>query len=181
MTEEQKRRHGHRPQKQRKKQELPEIFFCGDPHGEFSQILSAARDYKPAAMVILGDLQPSKPLEEVLAEAMAFTEIWWIPGNHDTDSDAIYDNLWKSPSTALAGAAPLVRASYRASGLPGSGACSGGRSGCRTESRTMPRLELFCIGLGKTTRGEVDCRGVIAPLFSLPSMKTCPVSMRISL
>ena len=61
MTEEQKRRHGHRPQKQRKKQELPEIFFCGDPHGEFSQILSAARDYKPAAMVILGDLQPSKP------------------------------------------------------------------------------------------------------------------------
>ena len=54
MTEEQKRRHGHRPQKQRKKQELPEIFFCGDPHGEFSQILSAARDYKPAAMVILG-------------------------------------------------------------------------------------------------------------------------------
>ena len=70
MTEEQKRRHGHRPQKQRKKQELPEIFFCGDPHGEFSQILSAARDYKPAAMVILGDLQPSKPLEEVLAEAI---------------------------------------------------------------------------------------------------------------
>lgn len=100
MTEEQKRRHGHRPQKQRKKQELPEIFFCGDPHGEFSQILSAARDYKPAAMVILGDLQPSKPLEEVLAEAMAFTEIWWIPGNHDTDSDAIYDNLWKSPLAA---------------------------------------------------------------------------------
>ena len=64
MTEEQKRRHGHRPQKQRKKQELPEIFFCGDPHGEFSQILSAARDYKPAAMVILGDLQHQSRLRK---------------------------------------------------------------------------------------------------------------------
>ena len=79
---------------------LPEIFFCGDPHGEFSQINTAAREHKPAAMVILGDLQPPDSLEKVLEEAMAFTDIWWIPGNHDTDTDSFYDRLWKSPLAA---------------------------------------------------------------------------------
>ena len=47
-------------------------------------------------MVILGDLQPPAPLEQVLEEALCYTDIWWIPGNHDTDTDAIYDNLWRS-------------------------------------------------------------------------------------
>ena len=76
--------------------DLPNIFFCGDPHGCFDQINEAARLYRPDAMVILGDLQPSAPLQIVLEEALAYTEIWWIPGNHDTDSDEIYDNLWRS-------------------------------------------------------------------------------------
>lgn len=76
---------------------LPEIFFCGDPHGEFDHINAAAREYKPAAMVILGDLQPPGPIGEVLEEALAFTQVWWIPGNHDTDTDAFYDSLWKGP------------------------------------------------------------------------------------
>lgn len=52
--------------------------------------------YKPDAMVILGDLQPPAPLDQVLEEALACTEIWWIPGNHDTDTDEIYDYLWRS-------------------------------------------------------------------------------------
>lgn len=77
--------------------DLPEIFFCGDPHGEFSQINTAAREHKPAAMVILGDLQPPAPLDQVLEEALAYTQIWWIPGNHDTDTDGFYDSLWKGP------------------------------------------------------------------------------------
>lgn len=86
------RRH-HRSGRPRK---LPNIFFCGDPHGSFDHINEAAREYKPDAMIILGDLQPPAPLEEVLAEALKYTEIWWIPGNHDTDSDEIYDRLWRS-------------------------------------------------------------------------------------
>ncbi|MDO5531509.1 metallophosphoesterase [Sutterella sp.] len=75
---------------------LPRIFFCGDPHGSFDQINTAAREHKPDAMVILGDMQPPAPLNEVLEEALAFTQIWWIPGNHDSDTDSIYDNLWRS-------------------------------------------------------------------------------------
>ena len=100
MTEGKKRtRRRPRPRGQQKRSRpavLPEIFFCGDPHGDFTQINMAAREHHPDAMVILGDLQASAPLEEVLEEALAFTDIWWIPGNHDTDTDAIYDNIWKS-------------------------------------------------------------------------------------
>lgn len=90
-----KRRRRHRRSGRAK--DLPEIFFCGDPHGSFDHINEAARLYKPAAIIILGDLQPPGPIDEVLAEALACTEVWWIPGNHDTDSDDIYDYLWRGP------------------------------------------------------------------------------------
>ena len=64
-----------------------ETFFCGDPHGSFDHILQAAKEYRPKAMVILGDLQPPAPLHEVLADILPFVDVWWIPGNHDTDND----------------------------------------------------------------------------------------------
>ena len=83
-----KPRRGRRPRRSLPK-ELPEIFFCGDPHGEFAHINEAAREYKPKAMVILGDMQPPAPLEVILAEALKHTEIWWIPGNHDTDTGRV--------------------------------------------------------------------------------------------
>ena len=97
--------------------ELPNIFFCGDPHGEFAHINEAARLYKPDAMVILGDSQPSAPLEELLGEAMSLTDIWWIPGNHDTDTDEYFDYLWRGPlaSHNLHGRVTTVRRSFRPS------------------------------------------------------------------
>lgn len=73
-----------------------EIFFCGDPHGSFDHILQAAKEHRPKAMVILGDLQPPAPLHEVLADILSFVDVWWIPGNHDTDNDLFYDRLWRS-------------------------------------------------------------------------------------
>ena len=45
-----KRRRGRR--RQHRAKELPNIFFCGDPHGEFAHINEAARLYKPDAMVL---------------------------------------------------------------------------------------------------------------------------------
>lgn len=90
-----KRRYRHGPKTVDKKP-LPKIFFCGDPHGEFEQINWAATHFKPDAVIILGDLQPKAPLDEILAPALAVTQVWWIPGNHDSDSEEIYDRLWKS-------------------------------------------------------------------------------------
>ncbi len=73
---------------------LPKIFFCGDPHGKFDYINVAVREHRPDAIIILGDLQLPGPIEEVLGEAISLTEVWWIPGNHDSDTDEYFDRLW---------------------------------------------------------------------------------------
>lgn len=72
------------------------IFFCGDPHGHFEHIIEAVHAHRPSAIVLLGDLQPQEPLGLVLKPILDLSEVWWIHGNHDTDSDADYDNLFGS-------------------------------------------------------------------------------------
>lgn len=72
------------------------IFFCGDPHGHLEHILAATCEHHPAAIVLLGDVQPQEPLEQALNPILDLTEVWWIHGNHDTGSDADYDNLFGS-------------------------------------------------------------------------------------
>ncbi len=75
---------------------MASIFFCGDPHGRFEHVIAAVLEHRPRAVVFLGDLQPPGPLDEVMARVLDLTEIWWIPGNHDTDSDLYHDRLWRS-------------------------------------------------------------------------------------
>ena len=79
------------------KKETPLIFFCGDPHGSFDHINEAVKKWHPKAIVLLGDMQPYAPMDVVLKDAMELTEVWWIPGNHDSDSEEYYERLWKGP------------------------------------------------------------------------------------
>lgn len=72
------------------------IFFCGDTHGNFEHVIKAVQEHRPAAVVFLGDLQPQRPLDQELQPILDMTEIWWIHGNHDTDSQAGHDNLFQS-------------------------------------------------------------------------------------
>lgn len=73
-----------------------QIFFCGDVHGSFEHIIEAVSQNAPVAVILLGDIQALKPLEQELAPILNKTSVWFIPGNHDTDSDADYDNLFGS-------------------------------------------------------------------------------------
>ena len=77
-------------------QGLGQIFFCGDVHGAFKHIIDAVKAHQPAAVVLLGDIQAQRPLEQELAEILDKTEVWFIHGNHDTDSEKDYDNLFGS-------------------------------------------------------------------------------------
>ena len=43
------------------------ILYCGDHHGHFSHIITAAGMTNAGAVVLLGDLQPEAPLHLVLA------------------------------------------------------------------------------------------------------------------
>ena len=79
---------------------LGQIFFCGDVHGNFEHIIDAVKAHQPAAVVLLGDIQAQRPLEQELAEILDKTAVWFIHGNHDTDAEKDYDNLFGS---ALAG------------------------------------------------------------------------------
>ena len=56
--------------------------------------------HRPAAIVLLGDVQATRPLHDELADILALTQVAWIPGNHDADSPSDFDHLFNS---ALAG------------------------------------------------------------------------------
>ena len=74
------------------------IWFAGDTHGAFrhvvEHVLEAKRDDRlPQAIVFLGDLDCARPLHVELEEIAGLTEIFWIPGNHDSDDNAAWNNL----------------------------------------------------------------------------------------
>lgn len=72
------------------------IFICGDPHGHFSHIIDAVKDRRPNAIILLGDQEAKAPLEIELCEILTLTDIWFIHGNHDTNTETYYDNLFES-------------------------------------------------------------------------------------
>ncbi|MDZ4298789.1 MAG: metallophosphoesterase [Moraxellaceae bacterium] len=74
----------------------PKLLICGDPHGQFDHIIEAVESHQPVAIILLGDIQPKRPLDQELASILDKTQVWWIHGNHDTDSDADFDNLFNS-------------------------------------------------------------------------------------
>jgi hypothetical protein len=74
----------------------PKLMFFGDPHGDFEPVIAAVERPRPEAIVLLGDLQPRQPLHIELQPILDRTGVWFIHGNHDTDSDADYDHLWGS-------------------------------------------------------------------------------------
>jgi hypothetical protein len=115
----------------------PTLMFFGDPHGDFDPVIAAVERYRPEAIVLLGDLQPRQPLHIELQPILDRTEVWFIHGNHDTDSDADYDHLWGSElaDRNLHGRVVSI-AGYRMAGL---GASSAARSGIRDGPSRKPR------------------------------------------
>ena len=74
----------------------PKLLLFGDPHGRFEFVIRCVQKHRPKAVVLLGDIQAQRPLQLELAPILDLTEVWWIPGNHDTDSDEDHDNLFGS-------------------------------------------------------------------------------------
>lgn len=75
---------------------MPKILLCGDPHGRFDHIIQAVPAYRPDAVILLGDMTPDRPLHVELARILNLTDVWWIPGNHDTDEERFYNNVFGS-------------------------------------------------------------------------------------
>lgn len=74
----------------------PKVMFFGDPHGKFDFVIDSVQRHAPTAIVLLGDIQPQRPLHIELAPILDLTEVWFIHGNHDTDSELDHDHLFGS-------------------------------------------------------------------------------------
>lgn len=72
------------------KQAAP-ILFCGDAHGRFAHILAAAREFSKSAVVLLGDLELERPIDEELAEIAG--RVWFVHGNHDVDRPELWERI----------------------------------------------------------------------------------------
>ncbi|GAB6140369.1 metallophosphoesterase [Methylosoma difficile] len=72
------------------------ILFAGDPHGNFQPLINAVHKHQPEAVILLGDYDLDKPLEDYLGEIAEMTQIWWIAGNHDFQSPCKHRNLFQS-------------------------------------------------------------------------------------
>jgi hypothetical protein len=100
------------------KEQTNAVWFCGDPHGAFEHIIQAVHEHRPAAVILLGDMDSARPLDVELAEIEGATAVYYIPGNHDTDTDRAYDNMAGSSFVSLHGRV-LDIAGLRIAGLGG--------------------------------------------------------------
>jgi len=120
------------------------VLFCGDPHGRFSHIIEAAGQTQASAVVLLGDMEPGRLLHLELQPILE--RVWWIPGNHDSDSDELWRRVFGSEhaernihgrvvelpdGTRLAGLGGVFRESVW---YPSSSAARGGAPAFRSRS-----------------------------------------------
>jgi hypothetical protein len=94
------------------------ILFGGDPHRNFSPILRACDTLPPGTLILLGDCDCLVPLDQVFAAPLGRGwDLRWILGNHDTESEAAYDNLTRCPGDL--GLSFITIGGVRIAGLPG--------------------------------------------------------------
>lgn len=74
----------------------PKLMFFGDPHGDLEPVIAAVGRFRPEAIVLLGDIQARRPLHIELGPILDLTEVWFVHGNHDTDTVEDFDNLFGS-------------------------------------------------------------------------------------
>jgi predicted phosphodiesterase len=70
-----------------------DILFYGDPHGDFFPLFDEVRRARPDLIVILGDVGPCLPLDQVISPLdRDGIVVRWIHGNHDADSVELFDH-----------------------------------------------------------------------------------------
>ena len=73
--------------------EAHQVWFQGDPHGDFRRVVRLALERKPKLIVFLGDLELPAPFEEVFYPVIKYgkTALRAVHGNHDADDE----DLWR--------------------------------------------------------------------------------------
>ncbi len=96
-----------------------DILFAGDVHGRFDYLVKAVKAIRPHALVLLGDLEAPQSLATLMKPLEALgAAVWFIPGNHDTDSQDRWQNLEGLADRNLHGRVATI-AGVRIAGLGG--------------------------------------------------------------
>jgi calcineurin-like phosphoesterase family protein len=94
------------------------VVFAGDPHRNFTPMLRACLAMHAGTLIIVGDCDCPAPLPRLLAPLLdRGWEVRWILGNHDTETEAAFDNLCASPGDI--GLRVSSIGGLRIAGLPG--------------------------------------------------------------
>lgn len=75
---------------------MPKFLIVGDNHSRFDHIVEASASAD--VVILLRDVEAKRPLQAELFGVDA--PVYWIPGNHDTDTEEQYDNLFGSSFAA---------------------------------------------------------------------------------
>lgn len=98
------------------------VLFAGDPHGKFHHINRAGIHSKASAVVLLGDMEAQRPLDQELQPLLdAGIPVYWIAGNHDTGKEPSFVHLVDSKLAAnnIAGRVVALPDGRKLVGLPG--------------------------------------------------------------
>ena len=99
-----------------------ELLFCGDPHAGFRHIVELAGRLRPQAVILLGDMEPPRALQdEMVSLTRAGVPWYFIAGNHDADSDVLAERVWNAGTEPfdLHGRVVTLPSGLRLAGLAG--------------------------------------------------------------
>jgi predicted phosphodiesterase len=147
-------------------QSKPKLMFFGDPHGDFEPVIAAVERFQPEAIVLLGDIQARRPLHLELAPILDRTEVHYIHGNHDTDTNIDFDSLWGSELAERNLHGRVVKiAAYKVAGLGGIFRCKvwdprrpieeAAFQSSDAMRRTMKRDEMWRGGISRRHRSSI--------------------------
>jgi predicted phosphodiesterase len=105
------------------------VVAYGDPHGEYDNLFREIDRETPDAVIILGDMTKDSRLGEKVTSIdkelapllEAGIDTYWIPGNHDSDTEAQYDATFNAlPDHNIHGKVrPILGGKLRVGGLGG--------------------------------------------------------------
>ena len=73
------------------------VLFAGDLHSRFHHLNGAGTELHASAVVLLGDMEAKKPLDQELQPLIdAGIPVYWILGNHDSDKPENLEHLLDS-------------------------------------------------------------------------------------
>ncbi len=82
--------------RQTKPRAVGPVLYCGDPHGHFQHILDAGLRTNASAVVLLGDIEARRSLDLEFKPLLdQGAELFFIPGNHDSDNEASWRWLFE--------------------------------------------------------------------------------------